>query len=162
MLAVVFAVAVALDQAVKFLVDATLPLNGPGIPLLNDVLQLSYVRNQGAVFGMSFGPPVVLLGITLLVTAVLLYLYLSGEFDPGSAVGEIAIVLVLAGAVGNLIDRIRFGEVIDFINMGIGPYRWPTYNVADICITVGVIVLIVSTLLYGGGEPERPSDLPGV
>ncbi len=60
--------------------------------------------------------------------------------------GRFAVVIILGGAAGNLIDRIRFGEVIDFINMGIGSHRWPTYNVADISLTIGVILLIAVTM----------------
>ena len=66
-------------------------------------------------------------------------------------------VLVLGGAVGNLIDRIRMREVIDFIDMGIGRYRWPTYNFADIYVTVGMFILIFFYALKT--EPQGKSDI---
>jgi len=66
---------------------------------------------------------------------------------------RICLGLILGGAFGNLIDRISTGEVIDFIDMGIGSYRWPTYNVADIAVTVGAVILIAGFVT--GGEPAR-------
>ena len=146
LLAAVFVLAVALDQITKLIVNAELVLNGPPVPVIGSLLRLQYVRNQDAAFGISYGSPTVMLIITAAVTAALLYLFLSGTFDPGSFLGRFAVVIVLGGAVGNLIDRIRFGEVIDFINMGIGPHRWPTYNVADINLTIGVVLLFAITL----------------
>jgi signal peptidase II len=153
LLATVFVFAVALDQITKFIVNAELILNGPSVTVIGSLLRLQHVRNRGAAFGITYGSPTVMLIITAIVTAALLYLFISGIFDPGSFLGRFAVVIILGGAAGNLIDRILFGEVIDFINMGIGSYRWPTYNVADINLTIGVILLIALTM-FTQHEPD--------
>jgi signal peptidase II len=69
---------------------------------------------------------------------------------------RVCLGLVLGGAFGNLIDRIATGEVVDFIDMGIGRYRWPTYNVADIAVTVGAVILIAGFAFQGDGEGAGP------
>jgi len=146
-LTVFFLLAVLIDQASKFAVDSLYNLYDSR-SIIGNVLQLRYIRNSGAAFGISFGNETVMLVVTVIVTVLLVYLFLSGKITPGNVIGESALVLVIAGAVGNLIDRIRMREVIDFIDMGIGHHRWPTYNVADIYVTCGMIVLIVSFLLH--------------
>ncbi len=146
LLASVFLLAVALDQITKLIVNAELVLNGPPVHLIGSLVRLQYVRNRGAAFGITYGSPTVTLVITAVVTMLLLYLFLSGTFDPGTFPGRFAVVIILGGAVGNLIDRIRLGEVIDFINMGIGTHRWPTYNLADIYLTIGVLFLFAFPL----------------
>jgi len=143
LLTVLFVLAVAADQASKIAVDSIFSLY-ESRTVLGDILRLYYIRNAGAVFGLRIGSPSVMLGVTVLVTLLLVYLYARGRLDGGALAGKSALVLVLAGAFGNLIDRIRLGAVIDFIDMGIGPHRWPTYNLADIFITCGMIALIVS------------------
>jgi signal peptidase II len=82
--------------------------------------------------------------ITMVVVALLVYLYVKGTVQPDTIPGKIALLMIFSGAAGNLIDRVRMGEVIDFIEMGIGRYRWPVYNFADIYITLGMIVLFLS------------------
>ncbi|MCK4548462.1 MAG: signal peptidase II [Candidatus Eisenbacteria sp.] len=136
---------VALDQAAKILVDVTLSA-GATVPLIGNHLQLVYVRNSGAAFGLlrDSGVPFVLVSIAASVL-VLLYLLL---ISPRRVLGRRALALILGGAVGNMTDRIlRSGEVVDFIDMGITPrLRWPTFNVADIAVTLGVVLLVVEFL----------------
>ena len=146
-LTVFFILAVLIDQASKFAVDSRYNLYDSR-SIIGNVLQLRYIRNSGAAFGISFGNETVMLVVTVIVTGLLVYMFFSGKITPGSVIGDSALVLVIAGAVGNLIDRIRMREVIDFIDMGIGHHRWPTYNVADIYVTCGMIVLIISFMLY--------------
>lgn len=133
----VFAVLVLLDQATKRLVDATFALH-ESRSLIGDYLLLTYIRNKGAAFGLQVGNPSIMLVVQTTVTLILLYFMYRGLFDNGTALGRFSLVMILAGAVGNLIDRIYLREVIDFIEMGIGAYRWPVYNFADIYVTVGV------------------------
>ncbi|MCD6308020.1 MAG: signal peptidase II [Candidatus Latescibacteria bacterium] len=143
LLAAFFILAVVADQASKIVVDSVFALY-ESRPMLGNILRLYYIRNTGAAFGLRIGNPSVMLWVTVLVTLFLVYLFVTGRLDGGSLLGKAALVLVLAGAVGNLIDRVRLGEVIDFIDMGIGPHRWPTYNLADVFVTCGMLVLIVS------------------
>ena len=129
------------DQATKFIVHRTFELN-ESISLINNILYLRYIKNPGIAFGISFGHPLFMLTVTTLIILILSYLFLKGKIAPDHELGKIAMILVLGGAIGNLIDRIRMREVIDFIDMGVGNYRWPVYNLADTYVTVGMFVLI--------------------
>lgn len=141
-----FIFAVLTDQASKFAIDAKFALNDSR-EIIGNFLCLTYRRNQGAAFGISIGNKQVMLIITLLVIFLFFYLFLSGKIRPETMLGKIAMVLIFGGAVGNIIDRIRLGEVIDFINMGIGRHRWFVYNLADVYITCGMFILIYAFIL---------------
>ena len=149
-----FFITLVLDQATKFLVEMLFPLYHSR-PIFGDVLRLTYIRNAGAAFGLSFGSPVVMFVIAVVVTGLIALMIVTGRFKSYGRMGKTALVMVLGGGVGNLIDRIRLGEVIDFIDMGIGSYRWPVYNVADIFVTVGIAFLLYS---YTFSEPSRDSS----
>lgn len=154
------AIVVALDQATKALAHHYLAPGGV-IPLLGDVLRLHYVQNAGAAFSFFRGSRLFFIGVTLVSIALLFYLSASRRYRFRGS--DVALGLVLGGAVGNLIDRIWLSRVIDFVDMGLGRYRWPTYNVADIGITVGVAYLAIGFLLLdlrakpgaegGSGQP---------
>ena len=148
---VLFFFALLTDQASKFVIDAKFTLNDSR-KIIGNLLYLTYRRNPGAAFGISLGNQQVMLIITLLVIFLLLYLYFSGKICTETMLGKIAMVLIFSGAAGNLIDRIRLGEVIDFINMGIGRHRWPVYNLADVYITFGMFILIYTFTL----KPKTP------
>ena len=146
LLSVVFLLAVVTDQAAKFAVDSTFNLHDSQ-RIIGNFLRFTYIRNSGAAFGIKFGNPNVMLAIVILVTVILFYMLLSGKIDLHNIIGKCALVMILGGAIGNLIDRIRMREVIDFIDMGIGNLRWPVYNLADIYVTLGTIILI-STYVF--------------
>ena len=153
-----FLVLVFLDQATKLTVAAHY-MEGESQNLIGDYLRLTYVRNPGAAFSLSFGGPQIMFAMTVFVIALLIYLYVKGSVRPQTIPGKIALLLVFAGAVGNLIDRCRLFEVIDFIEMGIGRYRWPVYNFADVYITFGTILLFLSyaTGREPAGEVQPPA-----
>ena len=123
------------------IVHKTFDLN-ESICLLDNILYLRYIRNPGIAFGLTFGHPLFMLTVTTLIILILSYLFIKGKIAHGNDLGKIAMILVLGGAIGNLIDRIRMREVIDFIDMGVGNYRWPIYNLADTYVTIGMFVLI--------------------
>ena len=107
--------------------------------------RLVHINNTGAVFGLFQGHSFALAIFASVIIAVLLFygFFIYRHFPfLDTILGRLALGLILGGAVGNLTDRIRMGEVIDFIDMGIGNYRWPVYNLADIYITIGMFVLI--------------------
>ncbi len=108
-------------------------------PLLGEVVQLTYIRNPGAAFGITFGGRWVYLVLSVIACAVMVY-YLF-KLPAGERWGRYAMLGILGGALGNLIDRALFGEVTDFIDIGVGAYRWPIFNVADTAITIGIILL---------------------
>lgn len=137
LLLIVAAVVVTLDQLSKLWINA----NRPQIELLPGFLDLVYVENTGAIFGLfhSHTELFIALGIAGLVI-ILVFLY---YFPPATTVGMVSFALILSGAVGNLIDRIRLGYVIDFISIHLQElFRWPAFNIADAALTVGILALI--------------------
>ena len=135
-------------------------LNGPPIRLLDDVLRLTYIHNAGAAFGLFHGNRWFFIGVTVLSALVLLYLAGSGRYrDPWLSA---AFGMIFGGALGNLIDRIWLGVVIDYVQMGIAGHFWPVYNIADIGVTVGVAVLLARLLFERTeSEGEAVSPTPG-
>lgn len=122
-----------LDQLTKFLAARSLQLNTPVI-LIKNFLNLSLVHNRGAAFGILKNQLFVFVIISLLAIALILY-HLKDKKK--SRLSSISLSLILGGAVGNLIDRLRFGFVIDFLDFRV----WPVFNIADSAITIGVILL---------------------
>lgn len=144
---------VFLDQAVKFAVRANLEL-GQSVPFLPHVLDLAYVQNTGAAFSILESHTWLLTLVSLAVVLVLCLLVVKGFFR--NALGRWAAALVLAGGMGNLIDRAVFGFVTDmFMTTFID---FPVFNVADCCVTVGVPLLFVYVLLYVGREEEKEDE----
>ncbi len=148
-----FLTLVFIDQLTKLAVAASFHL-GESRELIGDFIRLTHVKNPGAAFSVSFGGPEVMFAITVLVIGVLVYMVAKGIIRPETVSGKIALAMVFSGAVGNLIDRVRMGEVTDFIDMGIGPHRWPVYNVADIAITIGMALLFITY----ARQTEHPSN----
>lgn len=129
-----------LDQLSKSIVSRRLVL-GQLVPVIGDLFRLRYITNPGGVFGLSFwGVP--LLPISFVAVALLLILLFRTELRGMSGVG---LSLILGGGMGNLIDRLSFGEVIDFLDFGFGTYRWPTFNLADAGVTIGVVLFILGS-----------------
>ncbi len=109
------------------------------IPLVGDGVQLIYSRNTGVAFSLLQGLPQLLTVLALLITAGVIYAYITQLPRQNLAV-QISIGLIVGGALGNLIDRILLGYVIDFIQVG----WWPVFNVADSAISVGAILLVLT------------------
>jgi signal peptidase II len=134
---IVTVLVVVLDQLSKLWIDA----KRPQIELLPGFLDLSYVENIRAIFGLLHTRPEVIIALGIAgVVVVLLFIY---YFPPVTTLGTVSFALILSGAVGNLIDRIRLGYVIDFISMHVrNVFHWPAFNVADTALTVGIFALI--------------------
>lgn len=141
-------VVVALDQATKMLIASRMELH-QSIPLIDGFAALTYVRNTGAAFGILAGRGAALrvpffLFISAFAVALLVW-FLRGV-PPGRRLLVIACGAVAGGAIGNMIDRMLLGEVIDFVDLYVGTYHWPAFNVADSAITLGVLVLCLDAL----------------
>ena len=136
-----FLFTIASDQITKLIINKTFDLN-ESVSLIKNFLYLRYIKNPGIAFGLSLGHPLLMLAVTSLIIIILFVLFLKGKITPDNELGRIAMVMILGGAIGNLIDRIRMREVIDFIDMGLGRYRWPVYNLADTYVTIGMFILI--------------------
>lgn len=128
-----------LDQATKYWVARTVPLDtGFAVaPFLN----LVHVRNPGAAFGLlaGLGDRYLMLGLTLAALAALFFLVF--RVAPRNRWTGLSAGFVLGGAVGNLIDRVRFGQVTDFLDFHLSGYHWPVFNLADSALTCGFILL---------------------
>lgn len=134
------------DQATKVAIVANFP-RGEQTDVLGSVLRLGHARNSGAVFGILRDSGSWFAVFSLVAAAVIaVVIYLARN---SSGLIKVALGLVLGGALGNLVDRIRLGAVVDFIDIGVNELRWPSFNIADLAITVGVITLIVSCLRPG-------------
>lgn len=131
-LIIVFAV-LSLDQFSKFLVIKNLSLS-QSIPLIKGILYLTLVHNRGGAFGILKNQLPVFIFASIFAI-ILIFLNLKANQQKKSF--TLALSLILAGALGNLIDRLRFGYVIDFLDLRI----WPVFNVADSAITIGAIIL---------------------
>lgn len=137
---------VALDQISKLLIKTHLSLAGK-IEVIPGFFQLRHVRNSGAVWGLFAGTPhafipKLITGLSLLALAIVVYYFL--KLNASCRLELTALSFITGGALGNNIDRLLQGEVVDFLDFFIGKHHWPTFNVADFCISSGVILLIFS------------------
>ncbi len=135
-------IAFLLDQVSKlFAVNYLRPLDPP-VEIVGSIVRLKLTFNPYGVFGISVGSNELYYVLSIIGLAVLCYVALTvGDED-----NTIVFGLLIGGAIGNLVDRIRFGYVIDFIDMGFGNIRWFTYNFADAFITVGAVFLLMREL----------------
>jgi len=139
---------VALDQITKAVVLERLPLGVP-VTLIDGWLALTLVLNPGLAFGLLGSVPPgwrwVVAALSLVALAVLARVALR-VLPAGGWTGRLAIGLIFGGAVGNLVDRARFGAVVDFVDVYWRGWHWPAFNVADSAITVGVALLALRLL----------------
>ncbi len=142
---VTLAAVVLLDQFLKAYIGATMNLH-ESIPVIDGYFNITYVKNPGAAFGfLANSAPEFrsLFLITVTVIAIVLILYFISKNTAKEVLLTFSLSLILGGAVGNLIDRIRFGEVTDYLDFYISSYHWPAFNVADSAISLGALVLVV-------------------
>jgi signal peptidase II len=138
-----------LDQTSKALVFH-LMRPGQSIPLFRDFIEMTYVQNPGAAFGFlasasAFWRVPFFIMVTILAS-VLVYAY-QRFLPPERKLVRLALGLIWGGALGNFTDRLWNGRVIDFIDVGVRQYRWPVFNLADSCITIGLGLLIMDHFL---------------
>lgn len=142
--AVTAAVVIVLDLVTKAAAEAYLT-SVTGVPVIGDWFQLRLVYNQGAAFGLHLGPFSRWFFLGFAVLAVFVLNALSRSAVPGDRFRQLACGMVTGGAIGNLLDRIRSARgVVDFLDIGVASYRWPTFNVADIAVTCGALALALS------------------
>jgi len=145
----------AADQATKVWAVNNLPLHEPRA-LVHGVFDLVHVRNTGVAFSLlsNLDPrwvhPFLILATVLALGAVLAYI----AYLPCRGAAPVGLGLILGGAIGNLIDRARLGYVVDFLDLYWRNHHWPTFNVADVGITVGVVLLMIDMAV----SPKEPGD----
>lgn len=146
---------IVLDQLTKIIVDRTMPLHH-SIPIVDGFFSLTYVRNTGAAFGIFAGSHEVfrlpfLIGVSILAIGFIFVMLKRLRDDATGLVT--ALTFILAGAIGNLIDRVLHGEVIDFLDVYYSNYHWPAFNLADSFITVGVTITLFYLVGAKGDDP---------
>ena len=142
---IVSAILVFADQITKGMVRSTMSLY-ESIPVITDFFHITYVTNDGMAFGLNFPFGIyVFSGVSILFTGFLFW-YLWTIQDHGIII-RTGIALILAGAIGNLIDRVFLGEVVDFLDFMVGDYHWYVFNIADSCVTVGMGFVLYDSLI---------------
>jgi len=155
-LLVTVAVVVLLDVATKHYIDSRMALH-ESFAVISGFLNVTYVRNPGAAFSfLADASPafrsVFFLVVTVLAIILVLF-YIARSRSDKEPLMIFALSLILSGALGNFIDRVRIGGVIDFIDVHIGAYHWPAFNVADSAITVGAFLMLIALF-------KRPKERP--
>jgi len=150
-----FAAIIVLDRLSKIIIDRLLPLHH-SIPVIDGFFNLTYVRNTGAAFGIFAGSAEIfrrpfLIAVSIVASGfIVVMLRRLPDKEKGLTT---ALAFILGGAVGNLIDRVVYGEVIDFLDCFWGNYHWPAFNLADSFITVGVLLALYILLRAKGEDP---------
>jgi signal peptidase II len=149
---------VCLDQVSKLAVQGSLKIY-ESVPIIEGFFNLVHVRNRGMAFGfmnrpdMNFGFWILVSATVLAIIMLLFWFYRMEDENNWMTLG---LSLILGGALGNLIDRVRLHEVIDFLDVYVGSYHWPAFNVADAAITVGALMVGLN-LLFGSQEKKSTS-----
>ena len=169
------AVIIVFDQISKNWVISNLA-EYESVSIIGDLLYFRFIFNEGGAMGTSVGPSWVYAILTVVALVLIIRYYFISQSD--GAISKLSLALILGGAVGNLIDRLRFGKVVDFIDADfpdipfLNIYRWFTFNIADAAITVGLILFAIGILrkhepkvesqerLTEAGAPEVESDKP--
>jgi len=151
------ALVVILDQASKRAIWEVYQYSG-GTEVVGGLFRITLSKNKGAVFGILSGAGDLLLVVRIISIAVLAFFAYRMRYAPAHK--RVCLGLILGGAFGNLIDHIAAGEVLDFLDIGIGMHRWPTFNVADIAVTVGALLLIFSYALHPDSQPREEEPSP--
>jgi signal peptidase II len=149
---------VVADTGTKLLAESLLARRLP-LAVIGDWVQLRLVYNQGAAFGIYLGAWSREIFIALTIVAVVILWRMARRTRDGDWFRATAIAMVVGGALGNLIDRLRSAQgVVDFIDVGVAAHRWPTFNVADMGVSVGALLL--AWVLWQEDESEAPAAVP--
>ena len=141
----VSAIMVFADQISKTVVRNTMSLY-ESIPVIQEFFHLTYVTNDGMAFGINFPFGIYVFSAISIIFTGFLFWYLWSIKDDEIVV-RTGVALILAGAIGNLIDRILLGEVVDFLDFMIGDFHWYVFNLADSCVTVGLGFVLYDSMI---------------
>ena len=152
-LIIIIVAIIALDQWSKWAIKTSFNLY-QSKPVIQDLLHFTYVTNDGMAFGLSFpGGKHVLLIMTILLTGFIVgFLWKEKNGHPLIKYG---LALILGGAIGNLIDRLLYGKVVDFLDLMIGNFHWYIFNIADSSVTIGMILFIIHSIYI---EQNKTND----
>lgn len=144
--AIVLVLLVAIDQITKALVISYLSIGDTGFSFSIgdfDVFSIIHVRNRGAAWSILEGKTYLLIAIAVIAIVIAFYFIFKGKIK--SSVGVLSLIMIISGGVGNLIDRVRLKEVVDFIKVDF--ISFPVFNFADICVVVGAIIFCLWVIL---------------
>ena len=152
-LIIIIVAIIALDQWSKWAIKTSFNLY-QSKPVIQDLLHFTYVTNDGMAFGLSFpGGKHILLIMTILLTGFIMgFLWKEKNGHPLIKYG---LALILSGAIGNLIDRMLYGKVVDFLDLMIGNFHWYIFNIADSSVTIGMILFIIHSIYV---EQKKTND----
>lgn len=142
---IVAVIVIAADQYTKYLIIRSLPLHH-SLTVIENFFHLVHTRNRGIAFGLLAGQGSGTQTVVLIITsclAIAFILYLLSSVKDRVLYPTITLSLILGGAIGNLIDRIRLGEVVDFLDLHWHHYHWPAFNAADAAISTGLVLLVL-------------------
>ncbi|MBN2078384.1 MAG: signal peptidase II [Spirochaetes bacterium] len=142
---ITLALVAGLDQLSKWYIASTMSLHA-SYPVIDGFFNITYIRNPGAAFGfLANAAPLFRSGFLIVVSAaaIVMILYYLAQNRSGGVLLTGALSLIMGGAAGNLIDRVRFGNVVDFLDVYAGAWHWPAFNVADSAISIGAVLLVI-------------------
>lgn len=148
-------VLVLVDQLTKYMIVKSMEI-GESIPIIGEILKITSHRNYGAAWGMLQNQMMFFYIITVIVLIALCYFYYKEAAD--NLLMQSGLMLIFAGAIGNFIDRLFRGNVVDFIDTKIINYDFPIFNVADSCLTIGVFILLYE-LLFNQKEEKQHGNI---
>lgn len=140
MIIILSTILVIIDQVSKIIVTNTLT-NNKSVEVIKSFFYLTYTNNTGAAFSILTGKRILLILVSLIVIGILIYYIKKTKIE--KKINKIALSLVIGGSIGNLIDRILKGAVIDFLDFKIFGYNYPIFNLADTFIVIGVFLLLI-------------------
>jgi len=157
--AIVAVLAFIADRVSKVAIEEYLDMHY-SVPVAGDYVRLVLWYNVGAAFGITLGGPMV--HVLLSLFAMTLVGWMVWHTPTNDKLSRIGFGFILGGAFGNLYDRVVAGKVTDFIDVGVGAYRWPTFNLADSFVVIGIGLLVIGHFLVSSGEtapaPDRVDD----
>lgn len=154
---VVSVILIVIDRVTKLLaVNYLFPVGN--IPLIPGFFELTFVRNEGAAFGMLQGFRWIFVAVTVLICAGIVYFYSRLPATKSGKIAKAALVLVVSGAIGNLIDRAWVGNVVDFFHFSL--INFPVFNMADSFVVCGAILFAIVTLFAKEEKPEPKGGEP--
>jgi signal peptidase II len=127
---------------------------GDSKSIIGEIVKFTYIRNPNSVFGINFGGPLISTSLTVIAFVFVIFLF----FNSDNRFSLVSLSLIIGGALGNLTDRILYMEVIDFIQVGAKGWYWPTFNVADSFVTIGLILIIIYFVFIDTSHNTKPEE----
>ena len=147
-------IVILVDQISKLAVRFYLEYGRPH-QILGDFFRLTYVENPGMAFGIQLGGQRFFTTFAVIATVVIIVYIFKARTE--KYILRVSLALILGGAIGNLVDRFLYGKVVDFLEVSVGSFRWPIFNMADTAVTIGMIILVV-LIIFDRNLKESDSE----